>query len=113
MVVYGPKTKEAALQMVRQHGNVFYSDKYIYSAVVSSPEALDDLLRCAFDRGDIAIIGLEKTSMEYYTTERKKVMQQRHLQEIKDMRAFVKSHKKEIAKIVQRNERLKSLGLVC
>ena len=104
MVVTGPKSKQAALDMVKQ-GSVYYSDKYIYSTVVGSVKELDDLLQRVLDRGDIAIVSVTKGGMEFYVTERKKFMMQRHQEELRNMRKFIADHPKAIARIVERNAR--------
>lgn len=103
MVVYGSKTREAALQMVRQTGKVFYSDANLYSAIVSLPEELDHLIQLAFDRDDIAIVAREKHLMEFYTSEKKRVARLKYMQEKKAIREWAKKHPKEVAKVLARN----------
>jgi hypothetical protein len=104
MIVRDPATRKAALELIQQRGSVYYSDKYIYSAVVSSSKVLDDFIQQTFDRGEIAIVGTELQKMELFDFELKRFKTQRHLQELKDMRKFISEHPKEIAKIVRRGE---------
>jgi hypothetical protein len=104
MIVKDSASRLAALGLIHQHGSVFYSDKYLYSAVVSSSNTLDGLIQQTFDRGEIAIVGVELQKMELFDYELKKFRMRRHQQELKDMRKFISEHPKEIAKIVRRNE---------
>ncbi len=103
MVVYGPRTREAALQMMRENGKVCYSDQYLYSVVVETPEKLDNLIQHAFDRDDIVIVARDKSLMEYYTPERKRVKNLQRVQNRKSMQEWMRRHPREVAKVLARN----------
>jgi len=101
MVVHDEKTRKAALELIEQGKRVFYTDDYRYSSVVESPEDLDSLIQRAFNRGDIAIVAESIDTIPYHSWEKKRVLQLRRQQEMKNAREWVKTHPKEAARLME------------
>lgn len=110
MVVYGPKTRQAALEMLTQFGKVFYSDENTF-LVVESKEKLDSLIQRVLDRNDIAIVAREQHLMEYYTSEKKRIAHLRHQQAVKQLRTFIKTHPYQVAKVAEKDARIRGASL--
>ena len=104
MIVKDSATKKEAMKLLQSSGRVFYSDKYSFSTVVVTPAKLESLIDGSFLRGEIAIVGKTQEEMEFYDFEQKRYIVQLRKQEIKDARAWFKTHPREVAKVLKRIE---------
>ena len=104
MIVKDSTTKQEAIKLLQSSGKVFYSDKYLFSAIVYTPEKLESHIDGAFLRGEIAIIGKTQEEMEFFDFEQKAFSAQQRKQEMKDAHMWFKTHPREVAKVLKRIE---------
>lgn len=104
MIAYDSDTCEEALDLLRQNGKVWYSDHFLYSAVVTELTELAALIQRAVARDDIAVVASSLRSMESQSYEKKMFVIQRRKQEIKDIREWARLHPEKVAKVVKQDE---------
>ena len=104
MIVKDSTTRQEAIKLLQSSDKVFYSDKYLFSAVVYTTDKLVRHIDDAFSRGEIAIVGKAQEEMEFYDFEQKMWSVQQRKQEIKDAHVWFKTHPREVAKVLKRVE---------
>jgi hypothetical protein len=104
VIVKDSTTKKEAIKLLQSSGKIFYSDKYLFSAIVFTPNKLTSYIDGAFLRGEIAIVGKTQEEMEFYDFEQKTWSAQQRKQEMKDAHVWFKTHPREVAKVLKRVE---------
>ena len=100
MIVKDELTKQEALKLQQENGLVYYSDRYMFSSVVTSPKTLGIRIDSALSAGEIAIVALEQTTMEYFDWELKRYKQELYKQEQKMAHAYFKSHPEQAIRMM-------------
>jgi len=104
VIVKDSTTKKEAIKLLQSSGKIFYSDKYLFSAIVFTPDKLTSHIDGAFLRGEIAIVGKTQEEMEFYDFEQKAFSAQQRKQEIRNAHEWFKTHPREVAKVLKRVE---------